>query len=258
MNKKSGMLLFLLSILVPLKIFSTQEQVLVNSGEHTRRVFCSIVAGSAGIGTLTIDGVNVNSLTTLANILNAGIPLVRSVVPFGSGLISLATVPVFPQIATIPLTGLVMGFGSSSLVPAAVPTSIIPTETGFSFSVPEAGTLYNLRVSVDSTFAAALATATPITFTFAVLHSPCVSGTVSAYTATTLTATALAATPAGTVFPLAALTQGATGCGSNIVNTVPVSAGDRITILVTPSIAVLPAVLDTVAFSVGFEYAPTL
>lgn len=285
MNQASIKSLLLLSLLVPFKTMAREEPEInfdmelsadnleMLKGKKCKK-FCSISARKACIGdlrvnSLTVDdnltvdgslivnGVDFNSLITIVNILNAGTPLVRSVVPFSSGLLSLAAESSFPFIEAIPLTGLVMGFGSSSLVPVAVPTSVIPTQTGFSFSVPEAGTLYNLRVSVDSAFVAALGAETPITFTFTVLQSPCVDGTTSAYTATSLTATATTTTPAGTIFPLVALTAGTTGCGSNAAG-IPVAAGDRITILVTPSVEVSPLILATAAFSAGLDYAPTL
>ena len=279
MNQKSIKPGLLLSLLVPLKMIAVPEQASVNfdddyvsispkdSSEITRsrkrKKFCSVIArngcfgnlraGNLNVsGSLTVGGVNFNSLSTIINILNSGSPLVRSVVPFSSGLITVGAAPFL----TIPLTGLDMAFGSSSLVPVAGPT-VIPTKTGFAFSVPEDGTLYNLTVSVDSVYAIALAVATPITFTFTVLRSPCVDGVISPYASTGLTATATTTTPAGTVFPLVAVVEGVTGCGSNAAG-IPVLAGDRITIEVTPSIPVTPLILTLVAFSAGLDYAPTL
>lgn len=148
-----------------------------------------------------------------------------------------------------------MGFGSSSILPISAPSGITPTTTGFAFTAPEAGTLFNLHVSVDSVYPIALGAATPVTFTFTVLQSSCSNGSVSSYTSTSLTTTALTTTPAGTIFPLAILTEGVTGCGSSS-GSITVAAGDRITILVTPSMVVTPSVLSSVAFSAGLEFTP--
>lgn len=251
MEQRSIKLFLAMSMLVlPFRAFSE-----VNDPEVTKskcKKFCSIIAGTACIGnlnadTFTLAGVPLNSLTTIATILNAGNPLVRSVVPFSSGLLTLAAVPTFPALLNIPTTGFVMGFGSNSLFSSGSPVPDISSDTAFSFSVPEAGTIYNLRVSVDSLFLIA----GTFTYTFTVLQSPCVNGsTPSAYTVTTLTATATTTA--------AAIGQGTTGCGSNTSVSIPVAAGDRITILVTPNAVVPATTVVNAAFSAGFDYAPTL
>jgi len=216
---------------------------------------CLFVQGNEVInGTLTVGGANFNNLITLVNAI-AGTTtitglgtLVSSIIPYSSGLLTVGV----NTPATIPTTGLVMAFGSSNITGiAAVDPTLTVTETGYAFTVPRAGTLHNLQVSVDSAYVTSLG-ATPFTFTFTLLRSPCTSGVLTDYTSTGLSATATTTAPtSGLVGPIA----GGAGCGSN-AGSITVAQGDRIVMLVTPSAPVSDVVLALLSLSAGVLYSP--
>lgn len=261
--------MFKLSLLVVAMMFSCEMFAKPKS-----KTFCNLavlgnlcVRGNETIngnlvvgGTITCGGANICALAPLAAAVAAGatgaagapgtvgLPplgtLVSSIVPFSSGILSVATTPLTP---TAPLA---MAFGSSSIVPVGVPATLIPTETGFAFTAPAAGTLHNLQVSLDSVYALNIAAPVPLTFTYTVMRSPCVAGTFSGYVATPLSATTTL--PAGPL--LSPLVEAPTECGSN-AGSIPLAAGDRITINVTPS-AAITGQLAFVAFSAGVMFSP--
>ena len=181
--------------------------------------------------TLTLGGVDLSSLVTLAEELadsdGALGTLVSSIIPYSSGLLTVATS--FPG-SVFPTTGLVMAFGSSNLE-GIVDTGITARNTSYAFTVPAAGTLHHLRVSADSVYTLG-APATAFTLTYTLLVSHCTTGTVTAYTPTSLSATATITPPATAI-----LAPGGAGCGSN-AGSITVAAGDRVVLLVTPSVAI--------------------
>lgn len=206
-------------------------------------------------GTLTLGGVSLNNLTGLAGAIGpAGAAgtgtglgsLVQSIIPFSSGLITIGTSIPSP----FPTTGIAMAYGSSGL--EGLLANPVVTNTAFAFTVPHAGTLHDLQVSVDSIYAAS-APSTPFTFTFTVYHSACTAGTVTPYTATALTATASTTAPAQ---PISVLTPGGAGCGSLAGTPVTVAAGDRIVMIVTSNAVIPSTTVLNLALSAGVMYTP--
>ncbi|MFZ5953977.1 MAG: hypothetical protein ACOYT8_02625 [Candidatus Dependentiae bacterium] len=210
---------------------------------------CSLLANCVNInGTLTLNGTNINNLINISNIISSGSPLVNSLVPFSSGLLTLGVdLPL-----GLPTTGILLGFGSSNLADLVDP-GLTVTNTGYAFSVPRAGTLHDLRVSVDSVYAIG-APSTPFSLTFTIIVSSCTAGTLTPYTATALAATATTTAPAQ---PITILTAGGAGCGSSATS-IPVAAGDRVALLVTPNIAIPITTLATLSLSAGVLYSPAL
>ena len=128
--------------------------------------------------TLTLDGVDLSSLVTLAEELadsdgSLG-TLIRSIIPYSSGLLTLGSGTLF---SGLPTTGLVIAFGASNLE-GIVDPGLTVTNTAYAFTVPRAGTLHHLRVSADSRYLLA-APATSYTLTYTVLVSHCVAGTLT-------------------------------------------------------------------------------
>lgn len=149
-----------------------------------------------------------------------------------------------------PTSGILLGFGSSSLAALAEPALTL-TNSAYAFSVPAVGTLHDLRVSVDTVYAIG-APSTGYTFTFTILVSSCTAGTVTPYTATALAASATTTAPAQ---PIIVLTAGGAGCGSSATS-IPVAAGDRVALLVTPSADIPALTISTVGITAGVLYTP--
>ncbi len=149
---------------------------------------------------------------------------------------------------------LVMGFGSSDPAITLIDPVATISRTSFAFTVPAAGTLHDLRVSVDANFLLAAITPIPATaFTFTLLISPCAGTSGSAtlpYVATGLNA--IASFPA-TTLPISPSTL-LNACGTS-TGSIPVSAGDRVVLQITSNQTLLPGV-TLLGLSAGLLYSP--
>lgn len=220
-----------------------------------KRKICRLIAKKACINCLVARNETVRNLTVTNSLtLGSGATITTgsgatfgSIIPYASGLVTLGSTA-FP--AGLPTSGLVMAFGSSNLQ-GTVDPGVTVTDTAFAFTAPSAGTISNLRVSVDSIYAIG-APATPFTFTFTVLSSPCTQGSLTPYSSTGISATASTTAPTA---PISVLTAGGAGCGSSS-SSFAVSPGDRVVIRVTPNEAIPATTLANLAFSAGLVFTP--
>lgn len=257
MIQKLGKVLLVLLVMVPLHVQGKKScETLCNLivSRCLRVLNNEVVDGNLTVGgTFTLDGVSFNNLTPLATAL--GVPgatpslgtLVSSIIPFSSGngvggvILNLAT-------AGLPTTGFVMGFGSDALLTGPlVDPALTATYSSFAFTVPQAGTLYNLWGTVDANYLVTGSGTFP--FVYTIYHSSVVNGTPTPYTATTLTATATLTPPA--------TTPGLRSAFGNSATSLAVAAGDRIVLVVTPTTAI-PATtqLGLAGFNAGVLYSP--
>ncbi len=214
------------------------------------------VDGNTSTGSLTVAGVNYNTLITLATSIGAGTgapttglgTLVSSIIPFSSGLGAATAAPITLTAGLAITAGYVIGFGDNALVTPGTLTSLLQSTYGsFAFSVPEAGTLHNLQVSIDAEYILASG-ATAYPFTFTILHSSAANGAANAYTATSLVATA---TLPGT----GAAAGSFSAYGSN-AGSISVAAGDRIVLLIQPTVTIPTVTITSTGFNAGVLFSP--
>jgi len=201
------------------------------------------IPGTLTVGTITLTGGGTTGGTTITSFSD----LDNSLIPFASDPIAIAGI----SGSSLLTTGLVMGFGNNVLLTGITNTDTV-SEGGFAFSVPSDGTLHNLQVSVDALYLLGLGNGgTSFTFNFTLLHSSAVNGTTTPYTATGLTASV-------TLTPLAGLLGGLRSASGSSAASIPVTAGDRIVMLVQPTTPVPALTISLIAFNAGVLYSPTI
>lgn len=252
MKNRLTLMLLLTGLVATCCVTASEMDERAKCKEYRSLKVCSLLANCANIGNLTVGGTDINNLVSTVNNLvtviggATGLPVVNSLIPFASGVLTLGVnLPL-----GFPTSGILLGFGSSSLAALAEPALTL-TDSAFAFSVPAAGTLHDLRVSVDSVYAIG-APSTDFTFTFTILVSSCTAGTTTPYTGRGLAASATITAPAQ---PITVLTAGGAGCGSSATS-IPVAAGDRVALLVTPSADVPTLTISTLAITAGVLYTP--
>jgi hypothetical protein len=173
-------------------------------------------------------------------------------IPFSSGIVVPASIT-----TTSPI---VLGFGSNQVIaapglagPPATTSDLMATQ--FAFSIPAAGTLQNLQVSVDTHFAPTTGQAS-LTYTFTLYVSSSTNGSpgpdlINAYVTTGLSASATFPASTTTTFPTGAyLTASGNGIGP-----VSVSTADRIVLYIVSNQATTPPAIDQIAFSASVSYS---
>lgn len=162
-------------------------------------------------------------------------------IPFSAGAIQVSNVTVNPPV--------VIGFGSHQIInPVSSPVQY----TQYAFTIPTSGTLYDLQGSIDAHFIANTAQTT-WTYSFTVFKSSC-SGTqnpTSPYISTGLISSVTLPASASNTFP--------SGQYVSVCNTatgpVPVTAGDRVAVLLTSNLFGTPPALDEIGFTAGMFYS---
>jgi hypothetical protein len=164
-------------------------------------------------------------------------------IPFSSGVIVPASVTSASPI--------VMGFGSNRVIaPAATDFTIMISQ--YAFTIPVAGTLRDLQVSVDAQYIANTALA-PLRYSFAIITSPCVATIpplAAPYTLSSLVAQADFPAATTTSFPV---TQVLASCGHGI-GPIVVAAGTRVALRVDASLPSPQTGIDSIAFLASVRF----